>query len=80
MSRVEPPDRALAGIKSKLERLFQQATADGKTKKGEDITVACDLAEDLRDVIVEYQVSIYRKPAPDSWLIHSKVFPTDGDL
>jgi hypothetical protein len=59
MAGIKHRNRTLGGIKSKLERLFQQSTADAKTKNEEDTTAACDLAEDLRDAIVEYQVSTH---------------------
>lgn len=61
VSNVKHHNRALGGIKSKLERLFQQSTHDVKTKNEEDMTVACDLAEDLSDAIVEYQVGTHCK-------------------
>jgi hypothetical protein len=80
VGNVKHHNRALRGIKSKLERLFQQSTPDVKTKNEEDMTVACDLAEDLSAAIVEYQVGTHYNRAPDSWLILFKVFPADGDL
>jgi len=50
--------RALEGIKDKLELLSERSgTAQHPEKEG-DMIAACDLADDLRDAIVEYQVGI----------------------
>jgi len=52
--------RSLEGIKDKAQLLLQQSGDSGTTgqaEKGGDVTAMCDLADDLRDVIVEYQVS-----------------------
>jgi len=46
--------RALEGIKDKLELLSKRSA--GHTEKEGDTTAADDLADDLRDAIVEYQV------------------------
>ena len=45
--------RALEGIKDKLQLLSERTESEG------DSTAVCDLADDLRDVLVEYQVSKY---------------------
>ena len=46
--------RALEGIKDKLEVLSEHSGAAGRAEKEEDRIVVCDLADDLRDDIVEY--------------------------
>ena len=46
-----------------------------------DMVAACDLADDLRDAIVEYQVSIgFGRHALDSSLIQIVVLAARGDL
>jgi len=48
--------RALEEIKSKLQLVSEgSAAAEGVEKEG-SMTAVCDLADDLRDAIVEYQV------------------------
>jgi len=60
---AKPVLRALEGIKDKLRFLSEQSgTAEHAEKEGDRIAV-CDLADDLRDVIVEYQVSTGMKIA-----------------
>ena len=50
--------RAFDGIKSKLELLLSERSGNTEhAEKEEDVIAVCDLADDLRDVIVEYQVS-----------------------
>jgi len=49
--------RALEGIKDKLQLLSERSGAAKYAENEEDVAVACDLADDLRDAIVEYQVS-----------------------
>ena len=50
--------RALEGIKDKLQLLSEHSgTAEDAEKEG-DMNALCDLVDDLRDAIVEYQVSI----------------------
>ena len=50
--------RALEGIKDKLQLLSERSGTAGNAEKEGDMTAACDLADDLRDAIVDYQVSI----------------------
>lgn len=54
--------RTLGEIKRKLESLLKQPTTDGNTNSEDegDLVAACDLAEDLRDAIIEYQVRTLR--------------------
>ena len=49
--------RALEGIKVKLQSLSEHAGTTEQSEKEGDMTTVCDLADDLRDAIVEYQVS-----------------------
>ena len=73
--------RAFEGIKNKLELLSGRSSDTEHGEKEEDVIAVCDLADDLRDVIVEYQVSnIAEKHIPDSWLILLVVLATEGDL
>ena len=54
--------------------------AGDEEKEGDMITV-CDLADDLRDAIAEYQVSsCARNCVPDSLLTVPAVFTTEGHL
>ena len=52
----QPGTRALEGIKDKLQILSERSGTAGYVEKEGDMIAACDLADDLRDVIVEYQV------------------------
>ena len=49
--------RALEGIKDELLLISERSSADGYEENDADIRAVCELAENLRDVIVEYQVS-----------------------
>ena len=53
----QPYLRTLEGIKVKLQSLSNQTGATERVEKEGNMTAACDLVEDLRDAIVEYQVS-----------------------
>ena len=50
--------RALEGIKDKLQLLSEHSGTAEDTEKEGDMSALCDLVDDLRDAIVEYQVSI----------------------
>ena len=54
----QPGLRALEGIKDKLQLLSKQSETPEHTEKEGDMAAACDLADDLRDAIVEYLVSV----------------------
>ena len=49
--------RALEGIKDKLRLLSEHSGTGEDAEKEEDMTATCDLVDDLRDAIVDYQVS-----------------------
>ena len=40
-----------------MQVLSERTGTAAHVKNEEDVTIACDLADDLRDAIVEYQVS-----------------------
>ena len=75
--------RALEGIKNKLQLLSEcPAGAEGVEKEG-NRTAVCDLADDLRDAIVEYQVRNNTEECTrnDSLtVVRSVVFAAEGDL
>ena len=50
-------DRALEGIKVQLRSISERAGTTEQAEKEGDLTATCDLADDLRDIMVEYQVS-----------------------
>ena len=50
----QPGLRALEGIKDKLQLLSEQFGTSEDAEKEGDMTATCDLADDLRDVIVRY--------------------------
>jgi hypothetical protein len=60
--------RAFEGIKDRLEPLSECSSAE---EEG-DITTVCNLADDLRDVIAEYQVS--NDVVHAEWLTHDEVY------
>jgi len=49
--------RALEGIKDELHALSERSSAVGYQENGTDGHAVCELAEDIRDAIIEYQVS-----------------------
>ena len=49
--------RALEGIKDRLQLLSKRSDTGEDAEKEGNMIAACDLADDLRDAIVEYQVS-----------------------
>ena len=51
--------RALEGIKDELLALSGRTNATGYKRSEADIHAICELAEALRDAIVEYQVSAF---------------------
>ena len=57
------------------------ATAEGVEKEG-DVTATCDLADDLRDAIVEYQVrkNIGKRAHNNSLMVRSIVRTAEGNL
>jgi hypothetical protein len=48
----------LGSIKDTATGLYQRVTAEGYVEEEVDIVVVSGLAEDLRDILLEYQVSI----------------------
>ena len=56
-SRCQHILRALERIKDKLQSLSRPSTSAGHAENERDMIIANDLADDLRDAIVEYQVS-----------------------
>ena len=49
--------RALEGTKDQLQSLSEQSNAAGYRENDEDMQAVCALAEDVRDAVIEYQVS-----------------------
>jgi len=49
--------RALEGIKDKLQPLSERSDTTEHAEREADMITVCDLADDLRDAIIEYQVS-----------------------
>ena len=80
-SSVNLISRTLEGIKDKLERLSERSTTSGRTENEGDMTTACDLADDLRDAIVEYQVRTdSERRTLDHLPIQLSVLPAGGNL
>ena len=50
-------DRALEGIKDKLQSVLEKISAVGYEENDADAHAVEELAEDARDTIIEYQVS-----------------------
>ena len=50
-------DRALEGIKDKLQSVLEKISAVGYEENDADAHAVEELAEDARDAIIEYQVS-----------------------
>jgi hypothetical protein len=64
-----------------LERLSTRSTTAEHIENEEDMIAVCDLADDLRDTIIEYQVSAeIEKRTPDSPLMQLVVFAAGGNL
>ena len=57
------------------------ATAEGVEKEG-DMAAVCDLADDLRDAVVEYQVrrNIGKRAYNSSLMVRSVVRTAEGNL
>ena len=55
-AHVNPCLRALEGIKDRLQSLSDISATPGHTDNEGDMITACEIADDLRDAIVEYQV------------------------
>lgn len=51
-----PGIRTLEGIKDRLQLLSERSGTGVHAENEGDVTIVCDLADDLRDAIVEYQV------------------------
>ena len=51
------PLRALEGIKDLLQSLSEHSNAAGYQENDRDMQAVCELAEDVRNAVVEYQVS-----------------------
>ena len=49
--------RALEGIKDQLQSLSECSSAAGYQENDKDIQAVCGLAGEVRDAVVEYQVS-----------------------
>ena len=69
-------------IGNKLQDLAEGSTIAGDAEKGGDIAMVCDLADELRDAIVEYQVrdSIGMHTSNGSLIGQSAVRTTEGDV
>ena len=65
-----PHPRALEGIKDKLRVLSERSSAADYKQNEVDTSAACDLADDLRDAVVEYQVGTGIKPYTE-WPTHA---------
>ena len=62
-----------------MELLDKQA--DGGTDKGVDVAAVADLAEELKDVILDYQVCTHiTKQTPEFSLMQPTVLAAEGDL
>jgi len=74
--------RVLEEIKDKLQLLSERPGAADYVENEGDVTAACDLADDLRDAIVEYQVStkIRRRKQSGSFKTGFLVCSAEGDL
>jgi hypothetical protein len=71
----------MEGIKDKLQLLPDRSGTAERTGSDEDSTAVCDLADDLRDVLVEYQVSEYAlRRVPGIRLMLSIVLATERNL
>ena len=65
-----------------MELLFERApTAEGVENEG-DMAAVCDLADDLRDAVVEYQVrrNIGKHAHNNSHMVRAIVRATEGNL
>ena len=49
--------RALEGIKDELHPILEQSSAAEYEENEADMQTVCELAEDVRDAVLEYQVS-----------------------
>ena len=73
--------RALEGIKDKLRLLSSRTGADEDAGKQGDMVAICDLADDVRDAVTEYQVSVSIPPhTPSGSLIEVPVFATKSNI
>ena len=64
-----------------MQTLSKDSAAAGYTGDEGDMIAACDLADDLRDAIVEYQVSTdLGRRTLDGWLMQIVALPTGGNL
>jgi hypothetical protein len=64
-----------------LQLLSERSTAAEHKEDEGDMIAACELADDLRDAIVEYQVGTdIEKRTPDGPLMQLIVLATEGDL
>lgn len=66
---------ALEGIKSELLSVSERSNAVGYREDDADVRAVCDLAENIRDAIIEYQVGsdlpVHQEcttEPPSSWL------------
>lgn len=67
--------RNLEGIKEELHRISERSNAVGYLENDVDAQAVCELAESVREAIIEYQVGLTSEPpqgctaeAPPSWL------------
>ena len=68
-------------MKDQLELLFQQAGSGEENDKGMNMTAISSLAEDLRDVLFDYQVSTgILTCKTDTRLTRPSVVPAKRDL
>ena len=64
-----------------MRLLSERTGADGNAEKQGDMVAICDLADDVRDAIVEYQVSVgIPTHAPSSSLIKVLVLARESNI
>jgi hypothetical protein len=72
---------ALERIKDELQPLYERSSTVGYQESDPDQHVVCELAEDLRDAIIEYQVGPDLPIIPQDILLRwCTVCSTEGDI
>ena len=62
--------RAFEGIKDQLQSLSERSSAAEYQDNEKDMQAVCGLAEDVRDAVVEYQVSQISQ-SPTGWPVEA---------
>ena len=64
-----------------MQLLSERCGGDEDAEKQEDMVATCDLADDVRDAIVEYQVSVHIPThAPTGSLTQAPVLATESNV